>query len=87
MKGRSILSADPVEFVDKYAGTGVPRMSTTGIWTNVETVSTNKIVGICVSHNADTIMTNCAKIHYNKTGVHIVPSLPQKTASKGGGNE
>ena len=70
------------ELVNKYSGTGDPRMKC-GRWLNYEFVEANENIGIVVNNlNGIERETNRFKIHYNKNGTHIVPDYPAKKRGK-----
>jgi len=74
--GPSILHGDikfAQELVDKYAGTGLPRIKN-GKWLNYEQIKTNEIIGTVVNNlNGIEQKTGNFKIHYSIEGTHIVP--------------
>lgn len=73
--GRSYLTITTEEaqnLVNKYAGTGILEFSDSGKWSKKEIITTDKIIGV-VKNRLGEIKTNSFKIHYSKTGVHIVP--------------
>lgn len=70
-----------LQLVDKYKGTGIIKISPKKLtWNNQETIIDNdKIVGVCVNNrNGVSVETTVFKIHYSKTGIHIVPDYPSK---------
>ncbi len=63
---------DAQRLVDRYAGTGTFAKTRAGAFTKREVVRADKPIGIAVSGGAE-YQTNSFKIHYRKTGTHIVP--------------
>lgn len=75
IEGKSYLtisSEEAQKLVDKYAGQGQINFNRKGIWDKREIIDTDKKIGIVVSKNGK-FDTNSFKIHYSKTGTHIVP--------------
>ena len=75
MEGKSYLTIsreEAQELVNKYAGQGQINFNRKGIWDKREIIDTDKKIGIVVSKNGK-FDTNSFKIHYSKTGTHIVP--------------
>ena len=69
-------NVDPQELVDRYHSTGELDVSLDGHWKNKETIVADRIVGVNVNPNTkDEALTNIFKIHYSRTGTHIVPTL------------
>ncbi|MEK3993693.1 minor capsid protein [Psychrobacillus sp. FSL K6-2365] len=67
------------DLVKSLAGTGNIRLMKNGSWDKKETIVNNSVIGIHV--NQDTGVetpTNAFKLHYGKTGTHIVPTLVDK---------
>lgn len=60
------------ELVNQYAGKGQINFNAKGIWDKREIITTNEQIGI-VKNKDQEIKTNSFKIHYSKTGTHIVP--------------
>lgn len=76
IEGRSYLTISKEEaqsLVNKYAGTGEVRITESKKWSKQEIISTDKIIGVSVSKINGEHKTNSFKIHYSKTGTHIVP--------------
>lgn len=75
VEGKSYLtisSEEAQELVNKYAGQGQINFNRKGVWDKREIIDTDKKIGIVVSKNGK-FDTNSFKIHYSKTGTHIVP--------------
>lgn len=60
------------ELVDKYAGKGILEFSDNRKWNKKEIITVDEIIGVVKNKNKE-IKTNSFKIHYSKTGTHIVP--------------
>lgn len=72
-QGRLFLSEDEaLEFIQKYSGTGIPKINSKGIVSNIEFVSSEKIIGQYYK-DGKWIDTKRAAIHHGKKGSHIVP--------------
>lgn len=75
--GRSYLTIsekEMQELVNRYAGTGELLRDTKGIWKKQETIHGEVVVGYSVDpFTGQTVKTQDFKIHYSKSGVHIVP--------------
>lgn len=75
--GRSYFSISLNElqkYVDDYSGTGTAVVTRNGAWTNKEVVTLPKFVGVSVNSNTgEKHKTRRVKIHYSKTGTHVVP--------------
>lgn len=74
--GRSYIIGemeDAQQLVDRYAGTGRFEKDGRGQFTKKEVIQTDMPTGVAVYPNGDTISTMTFKIHYRKTGTHIVP--------------
>ena len=75
--GRSYIYGDEStaqELVNRYAGKGIPNFTPKGEWKNTELVILDRDIGVDVRKDGTEIVTNSFKIHYSKTGVHIVPT-------------
>lgn len=75
IEGRSYLtisSEKAQELVNKYAGTGTLQFGDNGKWSKKEIITIDEQIGV-VKNKTEEIKTNSFKIHYSKTGVHIVP--------------
>ena len=71
-KLKSILSADPQQLIDDFAGTGKK------IGTNKESVDFGNVIGKYVNpENGEAVDTTVGIIHYGKNGAHIVPARPK----------
>jgi SPP1 gp7 family putative phage head morphogenesis protein len=76
-EGRSYIYGDESsaqKLVDQYSGKGIPNFSKKGVWKNTELVILDLDIGVDVKKDGAEIVTNSFKIHYSKTGVHIVPT-------------
>ena len=74
--GRSIIAIpmeDLQELVNQFAGTGEIRRATSGKWRDFEIVEFPDEIGFVVKLDGTEYATRWAKIHYSKTGVHVVP--------------
>ena len=60
------------ELVNQYAGKGILEFSDSGKWNKKEIITTDEQIGFVKNKNGE-IETNSFKIHYSKTGTHIVP--------------
>ncbi|MCL1986979.1 MAG: polymorphic toxin type 50 domain-containing protein [Firmicutes bacterium] len=77
IEGRSYLFdwVNPQELVDKYCGKGKFRITKKGQWDKKETITADKDIGVNVIQDTGLeTPTNKFKIHYSKTGTHIVPT-------------
>ena len=73
--GKSYLTISKEEaqkYINKYAGSGILEFSDSGKWNKKEIITVNEQIGIAKNKNSE-IKTNSFKIHYSKTGTHIVP--------------
>ena len=71
---------DAQRLVDKYSGTGEPKLDRRGNWTHKEFVTADHIVGESV--NPETGIgspTHRFAIHYGKRGTHVAPMEERKT--------
>ncbi len=85
IEGRSYLTISKEraqELVNKYAGTGTLEFGDNGKWSKKEVITTNEQIGIVKNRNKE-IKTNSFKIHYSKTGTHIVPNIKKEKKEKG----
>ena len=64
---------DAQKLVNKYAGTGVFEVNGKGEFTKKEIVKTDDTIGIVLDMDGKEFETSILKIHYRKTGTHIVP--------------
>ncbi|MDD4095308.1 MAG: minor capsid protein [Oscillospiraceae bacterium] len=79
--GKSVFTADAEQAVLKYSGTGQPQMANVkGVqtWRHTERIVTGETLGEYLDRSGNSVMTECAIIHYSKTGAHVVPSPPLK---------
>lgn len=71
-KLKSILSADPQQLLDDFAGTGKK------IGKNKERVDFGSVIGKYVNpETGEAVDTTVGIIHYGKNGAHIVPARPK----------
>ena len=76
IEGRSVITV-PMErlqeLADRYAGTG--KVTVTGKELNkvTEEVDFHEEIGYTVNSKKETHDTTMGKIHYSKTGLHVVP--------------
>ena len=78
VEGRSYLldGVDAQGLVNQYHGTGVPELSWDGSWTSREFVVADRNIGVSVNAiTREETPINRFKIHYSKTGTHVVPTL------------
>lgn len=63
------------ELVNKYHGTGIPKLTRKGEWNGKEFIAVDHIIGVDVDkETGEETQTNRFNIHYSGTGVHIVPT-------------
>jgi len=75
--GRSYLyggEAEAQRLVDQYAGKGIPSFDKKGEWKHTELVILDHDIGVNVTKSGKVSATNAFKIHYSKTGAHVVPT-------------
>lgn len=75
IEGRSYLTISKEkaqELIYQNAGKGKLEFSDSGKWNKKEIITVNENIGVVKNKN-DEIETNSFKIHYSKTGTHIVP--------------
>nr|DAY56691.1 MAG TPA: minor capsid protein [Caudoviricetes sp.] len=60
------------ELINQYAGKGQLEFSDSGKWNKKEIITVKETIGVVKNKNNE-IKTNSFKIHYSKTGTHIVP--------------
>lgn len=60
------------ELINQYAGKGTLEFSDSGKWNKKEIITVKEQIGVVKNKNEE-IKTNSFKIHYSKTGTHIVP--------------
>lgn len=81
-EGKSYLldGVDPQELVNKYAGTGEPKISDLSMeWTKKEFITAKENIGVSVNPDSGKeSITNYFSISYAKKGTHIVPREPKK---------
>ncbi|MBR0189025.1 MAG: hypothetical protein IJQ23_01410 [Clostridia bacterium] len=80
-EGGSYLTITPEKcqkIVKDLAGTGIIERTKSGNFASKETVTLNENVGYVKDLSGEWIPTNKVKIHYSKSGVHIVPTLRGK---------
>lgn len=63
---------NPQEIVDNYAGYGEIQF-VNNHWKRTELVDVGEIIGYTITNSGDKYYTQKVKIHYSKTGTHIVP--------------
>ena len=76
IEGRSCITVpfDKLQvLVSRYAGTGSLQFNRKGEWSQRETVDMMCEIGYTVNKEGHKVKTSKVKIHYSKTGVHIVP--------------
>lgn len=76
IEGRSCITVpfDKLQvLVSRYAGTGSLEFNRKGEWSQRETVDMMCEIGYTVNKEGHKVKTSKVKIHYSKTGVHIVP--------------
>lgn len=78
-QGKSYLSISNEEIqdiVNKFAGTGKIERTINGNFANKERIVLDKVVGVNINNKTGIeTETRIIKIHYRKTGVHIVPTM------------
>ncbi|MBH7818108.1 polymorphic toxin type 50 domain-containing protein, partial [Clostridioides difficile] len=79
IEGRSYLTItkeEAQELVNKHAGNGIIKFNRSGEWDKKELIEVDKNIGVNVNNiTGEKTLTNKFKIHYSKTGTHIVPAL------------
>lgn len=76
VEGRSCVTVSENELqklVKQYAGTGEPKWTKNQKWSQQEIVDVGKEIGYTVNREGRRVTTSKMKIHYSKTGVHVVP--------------
>lgn len=76
VSGRSCITVPMDELqklVTKQAGRGNPQLNRHGSWNSQETVDLGKIIGYTVNRDGSMKKTSRVKIHYSRTGIHVVP--------------
>ena len=78
IEGRSILTADPQELIDMYAGEGFFFQKRNGDWKERTWFEHDDVIGKYIDKDGNSIETTKGIIHYSKRkGVHVVPSNPK----------
>lgn len=76
--GRSYIYGDletAQNLVDRYSGTGEPKLTKAGEWAHKEFVICDRIMGVAVNPTTgEETETKRFAIHYGKRGTHIVPT-------------
>ncbi|MDO0375583.1 minor capsid protein [Clostridioides difficile] len=79
IEGRSYLTItkeEAQELVNRHAGNGIIKFNRSGEWDKKELIEIDKNIGVNVNNiTGEKTLTNKFKIHYSKTGTHIVPAL------------
>ena len=71
---------DAQQLVDRYSGTGEPKLDGNGNWTHKEFVTADHLVGESVNPETGIATpTHRFAIHYGKRGTHVVPMEERKT--------
>lgn len=76
IEGKSYLIISKEEaqkLINKYAGVGEKKFGRNDKWDKKEIIYHDKVIGIAKSIKSGEHETNAFKIHYSKTGTHIVP--------------
>lgn len=68
----TISKEEVQDLINKHAGNGTINFDKNGKWDKKEIIEVNKKIGVVKTKTGET-ETNSFKIHYSKTGVHIVP--------------
>ena len=68
----TISSKEAQDLVNKYAGKCIINFDKNGKWDKKEIIEVDKKIGMVKTKKGEA-ETNSFKIHYSKTGVHIVP--------------
>ena len=74
--GRSVITVTIEELqtlVNQFAGTGEILLTPKGEWKKQEIVDFGCEIGYTVNKEGKNVGTSKAKLHYSKTGVHVVP--------------
>jgi hypothetical protein len=78
VKKRSFLE-DAQKLIDELHGTGEPKMTESGKWTNKEFIEFTSVIGLYRSKDGVIEYdTTRISIHYSKRGAHVVPAKPKK---------
>lgn len=76
VQGRSVITItleELQELVNQFAGTGKILLNKNGEWKKQETVDFKREIGYTINKEGAITKTSKAKLHYSKTGVHVVP--------------
>ena len=76
VRGRSAITIGMKELqslVNQFAGIGTVILDRKGEWKNQEIIDFGREVGYTVNKDGREVKPSKAKIHYSKTGVHVVP--------------
>ena len=66
---------DAQQLVDRYSGTGEPKLDRKGNWTHKEHVVADRLIGETVDPDTgEATPTHRFAIHYGKNGTHVVPA-------------
>ena len=74
--GRSVITISQEELqeiINMQAGHGKIHLDKNGNWDKKELINAKREIGYTINRDFDIIKTTKAKIHYSKTGVHVVP--------------
>lgn len=77
IQGRSYIYGDldtAQALVDRYSGTGEPKLTRAGLWTHKEFAAADHEIGVSINpETGEETATRHFTIHYGKRGTHIVP--------------
>ena len=76
VQGRSVITItleELQELVNQFAGTGKILLNKRGEWKKQETVDFKCEIGYTINKEGAITKTSKAKLHYSKTGLHVVP--------------
>ena len=76
IEGRSVITISLEKLqkmIHEKAGTGTLSLNRKGEWDKKEIIDVGEPIGYTINKENDKIETSKIKIHYSKTGVHIVP--------------
>lgn len=76
VQGRSVITItmeDLRELVSQFAGTGEILLTKSGEWKKQETIDFKREIGYTINKEGTITKTSKAKLHYSKTGLHVVP--------------
>lgn len=74
--GRSMVTVsmeELQEIVNRTAGNGRMRTDGNGVWDGKEIIDAGSVLGYTINRENVIIYTSRAKIHYSRTGTHVVP--------------